>query len=245
MEKPHGAAERIRDSTAGLTCRAEDGEGRLALLALHQPAPGQGVRGGGPPRRARPQPGHAPECGVQLRGGRGPRAGAALLDARAVRLRRARRRLRARLGRRAARAAARRRQPGGGVAGPRRGLRQDRGPALRCADLLPPLRRAPGRGLAAAAARLPARRGADLLRRAAHRQTSPPARRPAARHRRRGPSGLRALALLPVDYGVFCAVFLLLGGPELFRAAYAALFVCYALFAVAFGVKWFRELSRG
>ncbi|WP_326690715.1 MULTISPECIES: CDP-alcohol phosphatidyltransferase family protein [unclassified Streptomyces] len=60
-----------------------------------------------------------------------------------------------------------------------------------------------------------------------------------------GPSGLRALALLPVDYGVFCAVFLLLGGPELFRAAYAALFVCYALFAVAFGVKWFRELSRG
>ncbi|GAA2594786.1 CDP-alcohol phosphatidyltransferase family protein [Streptomyces axinellae] len=60
-----------------------------------------------------------------------------------------------------------------------------------------------------------------------------------------GPSRLRAVALLPVDYGVFCAVFLLLGGPGPFRAAYAALFGCYALFLAAFCVKWFRELSRG
>ncbi|WP_247746586.1 CDP-alcohol phosphatidyltransferase family protein [Streptomyces oryzae] len=58
-----------------------------------------------------------------------------------------------------------------------------------------------------------------------------------------GPSPLRALALLPVDYGVFCAVFLLLGAPGLFRAGYAALFGCYALFLAAFTVKWFRELS--
>ncbi|MGP3990392.1 CDP-alcohol phosphatidyltransferase family protein [Streptomyces sp. 3N207] len=57
------------------------------------------------------------------------------------------------------------------------------------------------------------------------------------------PSPLRALALLPVDYGVFCAVFLLLGAPGLFRVGYAALFGCYALFLVAFAVKWFRELS--
>ncbi|MFE9385577.1 CDP-alcohol phosphatidyltransferase family protein [Streptomyces sp. NPDC007025] len=57
------------------------------------------------------------------------------------------------------------------------------------------------------------------------------------------PSTLRAVALLPVDHGVFCAVFLLLGAPGLFRAGYAALFVCYALFLAAFAVKWFRELS--
>lgn len=58
-----------------------------------------------------------------------------------------------------------------------------------------------------------------------------------------GPSRLRAVALLPVDHGVFCAVFLLLGSRTLFRAGYALLFVCYAVFLVAFLVKWFRELS--
>ncbi|MDJ1133482.1 CDP-alcohol phosphatidyltransferase family protein [Streptomyces iconiensis] len=57
------------------------------------------------------------------------------------------------------------------------------------------------------------------------------------------PSTARSLALLPVDYGVFCAVFLLFGGAGLFRAAYALLFGCYALFLVAFLAKWFRELS--
>lgn len=59
----------------------------------------------------------------------------------------------------------------------------------------------------------------------------------------RPPSTLRAVALLPVDHGVLCLLFLLLGGQGLFRAGYAALFVCYALFLVACGVKWFRELS--
>jgi phosphatidylglycerophosphate synthase len=57
------------------------------------------------------------------------------------------------------------------------------------------------------------------------------------------PSRLRAIALLPVDYGVFCLVFLTLGAPEVFRAAYAALAVVHALFLVAFLGKWFRELS--
>jgi hypothetical protein len=70
---------------------------------------------------------------------------------------------------------------------------------------------------------------------------APPARRP--QQPSPSPSPLRAVALLPVDYGVFCAVFLLLGAPGLFRACYAALFVCYVLFLVAFSVKWFRELS--
>ncbi|HBF82568.1 MAG TPA: CDP-alcohol phosphatidyltransferase, partial [Streptomyces sp.] len=56
-------------------------------------------------------------------------------------------------------------------------------------------------------------------------------------------SRVRAVALLPVDYGVFCLVFLLLGAPAAFRAGYAALAVVHALFLVAFLVKWFRELK--
>ncbi|WP_042801824.1 CDP-alcohol phosphatidyltransferase family protein [Streptomyces sp. C] len=57
------------------------------------------------------------------------------------------------------------------------------------------------------------------------------------------PSTLRAVALLPVDYGVFCLVFLLLGGGALFRWAYAGLGAVAALFLLAFLTKWFRELS--
>ncbi|GHE74381.1 CDP-alcohol phosphatidyltransferase [Streptomyces spiralis] len=57
------------------------------------------------------------------------------------------------------------------------------------------------------------------------------------------PSRLRAVALLPVDYGVFCLVFLTLGAPGLFRAVYAVLAAVHALFLVAFLAKWFRELS--
>jgi phosphatidylglycerophosphate synthase len=56
-------------------------------------------------------------------------------------------------------------------------------------------------------------------------------------------SPLRALALLPVDYGVFCLVFLLLGSPSAFRFAYTVLFAFQALFLLAFLAKWFRELS--
>ncbi|WP_374775907.1 CDP-alcohol phosphatidyltransferase family protein [Streptomyces sp. NBC_01310] len=57
------------------------------------------------------------------------------------------------------------------------------------------------------------------------------------------PSTLRAVALLPVDYGVFCLVFLLLGGGRLFAWAYAGLGVVAGLFLLAFLAKWFRELS--
>ncbi|MCT2545121.1 CDP-alcohol phosphatidyltransferase family protein [Streptomyces atratus] len=55
-------------------------------------------------------------------------------------------------------------------------------------------------------------------------------------------SRLRAVALLPADYGVFCLVFLLLGDPTAFRVGYAALAAVHALFLVAFLAKWFREL---
>ncbi|MFF3211673.1 CDP-alcohol phosphatidyltransferase family protein [Streptomyces sp. NPDC002886] len=57
------------------------------------------------------------------------------------------------------------------------------------------------------------------------------------------PSALRAVALLPVDYGVFCLVFLLLGASGVFRWAYAGAGAIAALFLVAFLAKWFRELS--
>ncbi|MDX3502131.1 CDP-alcohol phosphatidyltransferase family protein [Streptomyces sp. ATCC51928] len=56
-------------------------------------------------------------------------------------------------------------------------------------------------------------------------------------------SRVRAVILLPADYGVFCLVFLLLGAPGAFRAGYAALAVVHTLFLAAFLTKWFRELK--
>ncbi|MFH9470726.1 CDP-alcohol phosphatidyltransferase family protein [Streptomyces clavifer] len=56
-------------------------------------------------------------------------------------------------------------------------------------------------------------------------------------------SRMRAVALLPADYGVFCLVFALLGAPAAFRAGYALLAAVHALFLVAFLAKWFRELK--
>lgn len=56
-------------------------------------------------------------------------------------------------------------------------------------------------------------------------------------------SMLRSVALLPVDYGVFCAIFLLFGSRDLFTALYCCLLVAHVLFMVAFLAKWYRELS--
>ncbi len=58
------------------------------------------------------------------------------------------------------------------------------------------------------------------------------------------PSLVRAAALLPVDYGVSCLVFLLLGSERLFLGAYTALGAAHLLFLMAFTVKWYRELTR-
>ncbi|WP_236244982.1 CDP-alcohol phosphatidyltransferase family protein [Streptomyces sp. CC210A] len=58
------------------------------------------------------------------------------------------------------------------------------------------------------------------------------------------PSTLRAVALLPVDHGVFCAVFVLLGGGELFLWGYGLLGAAAALYLPLFLAKWFRELGR-
>jgi phosphatidylglycerophosphate synthase len=57
------------------------------------------------------------------------------------------------------------------------------------------------------------------------------------------PSTLRGVALLPVDHGVFCLVFVLLGGGVWFRLAYTVLGAAAALFLLAFLIKWFRELN--
>lgn len=58
------------------------------------------------------------------------------------------------------------------------------------------------------------------------------------------PSTLRAVALLPVDHGVFCLVFLLLGGGPLFLWGYGLLGAAAVLYLPLFLAKWFRELSR-
>ncbi|MFF2008516.1 CDP-alcohol phosphatidyltransferase family protein [Streptomyces sp. NPDC058195] len=78
---------------------------------------------------------------------------------------------------------------------------------------------------------------AGLLREQLGRAAARPGAAPAA-----PASRLRAVALLPADYGVFCLVFLLLGDPDAFRTGYAALAVVHALFLVLFLVKWFGEL---
>ncbi|MCX4553705.1 CDP-alcohol phosphatidyltransferase family protein [Streptomyces sp. NBC_01387] len=57
------------------------------------------------------------------------------------------------------------------------------------------------------------------------------------------PSTLRAVALLPVDHGIFCLVFLLLGAGTGFRWAYTVLACFSVLFLAAFLMKWFRELN--
>ncbi|MCH0538423.1 CDP-alcohol phosphatidyltransferase family protein [Streptomyces sp. MUM 203J] len=59
------------------------------------------------------------------------------------------------------------------------------------------------------------------------------------------PSTLRAVALLPVDHGVFCLVFVLLGGGPLFLWGYGLLGAAAALYLPLFLVKWFRELDNG
>ncbi|MEW2632847.1 CDP-alcohol phosphatidyltransferase family protein [Streptomyces sp. NPDC048389] len=58
------------------------------------------------------------------------------------------------------------------------------------------------------------------------------------------PSTVRAVALLPVDHGVFCLVFLLLGGGRVFLWGYALLGAAAVLYLPLFLGKWFRELSR-
>ncbi|MFD7920897.1 CDP-alcohol phosphatidyltransferase family protein [Streptomyces sp. NPDC059740] len=58
------------------------------------------------------------------------------------------------------------------------------------------------------------------------------------------PSRVRALALLPVDFGVVALAFVTLGWPGVFTVVYGLLAVAHLLFLVAFLAKWYRELSQ-
>lgn len=60
----------------------------------------------------------------------------------------------------------------------------------------------------------------------------------------RPPSNLRSLLLIPVDYGVFCLLFLLYGFPPVFVVLYSTFAVISAVYLILFLGKWFKELSR-
>lgn len=75
---------------------------------------------------------------------------------------------------------------------------------------------------------------AALLRRTPAAAPAPPA----------APSNLRAVLLLPADYGMLCLAFLLYGSQGLFVPAYAALGAIHWAFLALFTVKWFKELRQ-
>src|SRR5690606_1702289 len=56
------------------------------------------------------------------------------------------------------------------------------------------------------------------------------------------PSWVRSLLVAPMDYGVLCLSFILLGYVPLFIAVYTFLFVASTVFLLLAAVKWFREL---
>ncbi len=57
-------------------------------------------------------------------------------------------------------------------------------------------------------------------------------------------STLRALAVLPVDYGVLCLVFALLARPPLFVAAYTVLFMGSLGYLALALRKWYRDMRE-
>jgi phosphatidylglycerophosphate synthase len=56
------------------------------------------------------------------------------------------------------------------------------------------------------------------------------------------PSWLRAVAVLPMDYGVLCLSFILLGALPVFLVVYTLIFAATTIFLLLASVKWFREL---
>lgn len=57
------------------------------------------------------------------------------------------------------------------------------------------------------------------------------------------PSWRRAVLVVPMDYGLLCLSFVLLGVPAVFFTVYTLLFVATTAFLLLAAVKWFRELS--
>lgn len=58
-----------------------------------------------------------------------------------------------------------------------------------------------------------------------------------------GPSWLRSLLVVPMDYGVLCLSFLFYGALPVFLVLYTAIFVATTAFLAMASVKWFRELQ--
>lgn len=58
-----------------------------------------------------------------------------------------------------------------------------------------------------------------------------------------GSSPLRALLLLPTDYGILCLAFALWGFPEIFVAAYTLLALAGIMFLVLAATKWFKSMQ--
>lgn len=80
---------------------------------------------------------------------------------------------------------------------------------------------------------------AGILTEQLHRQHPAVAVRPA-----REPSTMRALALVPVDYGVFCIVLAVLGWRAGFIGLYCTLFAAQAIVFPAMLMHWWRELQE-
>ena len=59
-----------------------------------------------------------------------------------------------------------------------------------------------------------------------------------------GSTPLRALLLLPTDYGLLCLVFVLWGVPPAFVLAYSMVFLACTAFLVLAAAKWFRDMCR-
>lgn len=75
----------------------------------------------------------------------------------------------------------------------------------------------------------------DLLKRTASTGAPVPARTP---------STLRAIVLLPSDYGILAVSFVLSGWLPAFLIVYAALLACNVVITVLLLAKWFRELAQ-
>ncbi|WP_460798510.1 CDP-alcohol phosphatidyltransferase family protein [Microbacterium sp. GXF0217] len=59
-----------------------------------------------------------------------------------------------------------------------------------------------------------------------------------------GGGSIRSLVLLPTDYGILCASFVIWGWSAGFIALYGALAAACLLFLVAAAIKWFRDMVR-
>ena len=56
---------------------------------------------------------------------------------------------------------------------------------------------------------------------------------------------MRAVGLVPADYGVLCLAFVLWGSADAFSAVYVVLLVLNALIMVGFLARWYSELRAG